>query len=90
MSTLLAPQRRDPHQPTQGIADTLRLSSRTTRTSLLDRAALHVGLRLLIWSTRAPRLSTDAELHARRLELEQFRQEREQAFVQARLLNPRL
>lgn len=89
MNTLLAPQRRDPHQH-GGLPDPLRLSSPTARTSLLDRAALHIGLRLLIWSTRVPRLSTDPELHARRLHLERFRAEREQAFVQARLLNPRL
>ena len=58
MNTLLAPQR------PSGLPDTLRLPSRDTRTSLLDRLALHLGLRLLLWSTRTPRLADDRRRHA--------------------------
>ena len=65
MNTLLAPQRRDePYQRDDLVSDTLRLSSRNTRTTLLDRVALHVGLRLLLWSTRNPRLADDRHRHA--------------------------
>jgi hypothetical protein len=65
MNTLLAPQRRDePYQRDDLVSDTLRLSSRDTRTTLLDRVALHVGLRLLLWSTRNPRLADDRRRHA--------------------------
>lgn len=65
MNTLLAPQRRDePYQREDLVSDTLRLSSRDTRTTLLDRVALHVGLRLLLWSTRNPRLADDRHRHA--------------------------
>ena len=65
MNTLLAPQRRDePYQRDDLVSDTLRLSSRNTRTTVLDRVALRVGLRLLLWSTRNPRLADDRHRHA--------------------------
>lgn len=57
MNTLLAPQR------LSGVPDTLRLSSRDTRITLLDRLVLRVGLRLLLWSTRTPRLTDDRRRH---------------------------
>jgi hypothetical protein len=59
MNTTYAPQR------PSGIPDTLRLPSRDTRTSIIDRIALHIGLRLLLWGSRAPRLTDDREGHAR-------------------------
>jgi hypothetical protein len=58
MNTLLAPQR------LSGVPDTLRLPSRDTRVTLLDRLALRVGLRLLLWSTRSARLADDRRRHS--------------------------
>ena len=55
MNTLLAPQR------PSGIPDTQRLTSRPPHVSLADRVALHIGLRLVLWSTRTPRLALDRE-----------------------------
>ncbi|MCC2032385.1 hypothetical protein [Microbacterium allomyrinae] len=63
MHTLLAPQRS--HQDSlSSLPDTLRLPSRDQRTTLLDRLALRLGLRLLLWSTRTPRLADDRTRHA--------------------------
>lgn len=82
-TSLLAPQR------TSGIPDTLRLPSRDTRTSLLDRIALHIGLRLLIWSTRTPRLTDDRELHARARRNHEANGTRERGYLREALLAPR-
>lgn len=83
MSALLAPQR------PSGIPDTLRLLSRETRTSLVDRIALRIGLRLLIWGTRTPRLTDDRERHARiRLHRETLA-EREHGYLREAYLAPR-
>ena len=84
MNTLLAPQR------LSGIPDTQRLTSRPPHTSLLDRAALHIGLRLLIWSTRNPRLTQDREAHSRLHHSEAARAAREHAYTREALLAPRL
>lgn len=84
MNTLLAPQR------PSGIPDTQRLANRTPRTSLIDRIALHIGLRLLIWSTRAPRLTLDREEHSRLQRTEAARSARERGFTREALLAPRL
>jgi hypothetical protein len=84
MNTTLAPQR------SSGVPDTLRLHRRDTRTSLVDRIALHVGLRLLIWGSRAPRLADDRELHARARRNHEALSARERGRLQAALLAPRL
>ncbi|QKJ19259.1 hypothetical protein [Microbacterium hominis] len=81
-TTLLAPQR------PSGLPDTLRLPSRTARTSFLDRLALHLGLRLLLWSTRTPRLTSDREQHARDFAADHDRARREQRFQREALLAP--
>jgi hypothetical protein len=84
MNTLLAPQR------LSGIPDTQRLAGRTPRTSIIDRTALYLGLRLLIWSTRAPRLHLEREEHSRRHSVAADRSAREQAYQRETLLAPRL
>lgn len=83
MNTTFAPQR------PSGVPDTLRLQSRDPRTSLADRIALRIGLRLLIWGTRTPRLADDRERHARiRLHRETVA-ERERGYHREVLLAPR-
>jgi hypothetical protein len=83
MNTLLAPQR------PSGIPDTLRLPSRDTRTSLLDRLALHLGLRLLLWSTRTPRLADDRRRHAHTYRQQEATAQRERAYLREATLAPR-
>lgn len=82
-TTIHAPQR------TSGIPDTLRLPSRDTRTSLADRIALHIGLRLLIWGTRSPRLADDRERHARTRRLQEANASRAHGYQREALLAPR-
>ena len=84
MNTTYAPQR------LSGIPDTQRLTSRTPRTSLIDRIALHLGLWLLIWSTRTPRLARDREAHSRHHRTEAARAAREHGFLREATLAPRL
>ncbi len=55
MNTTTAPQR------TSDFPDTLRLPSRDTRISLIDRLTLRIALRLILWSTRT---ATDRERHS--------------------------
>ena len=74
MNTLLAPQR------PSGIPDTLRLPRRPSRPSLVDRLALHVGLWLLIWSTRTPELARDRAQHSRVHQTHQARDSRERTY----------
>lgn len=81
-TTTLAPQR------VSGIPDTLRLDRRPARTSLLDRVALHIGLRLLIWSSRAPHV-VDRDRHRRVFEHERARIAREHDHYRAALFAPR-
>ena len=83
MNTTYAPQR------PSGIPDTLRLPSRESRTSLLDRAALHIGLQLLIWGTRTPRLTDDRERHARAHRTHAATAAREHGYLREALLAPR-
>jgi hypothetical protein len=84
MNNLLAPQR------LSGIPDTQRLMSRTPHTGLLDRIALHIGLRLLIWGTRTPRLSLDREAHSRSHRAHVERIAREHVYTREVLLAPGL
>jgi len=84
MHTLLAPQR------LSGIPDTQRLAGRTPRTSIIDRVALHLGLQLLIWSTRPPRLTLDREEHSRRHRTAVDLTAREHGYQREALLAPRL
>jgi hypothetical protein len=83
MNTAYAPQR------PSGIPDTLRLPSRDPRTSLADRIALHIGLRLLIWGTRTPRLTDDREQHARARRTHASTASREHGYLREALLAPR-
>lgn len=83
MNTLTAPQR------SSGVPDTLRLPSRDHRTSLVDRVALHVGLWLLLWSTRTPRLADDRVRHAHAYRTRQATARRERAFQREVYLAPR-
>ncbi|GAA2990863.1 hypothetical protein JOD63_001099 [Microbacterium terrae] len=76
--SLLAPQR------TSGIPDTLRLPSRAPRTTITDRIALNVGLRLLIWSTRP----FDHERQSRIVHTEAARSAREHAYLREAILTP--
>jgi len=81
MSTLLAPQR----QP--GPPDTLRLPSRDDRISLVDRLALHLGLRLLLWSTRTPRLADSRDRHSDAFRRQEDAAQRERAYVRGVILS---
>jgi len=83
MNTLLAPQR------LSGIPDTQRLTSRPPHVSLVDRVALTLGLRLVLWSTRTPRLAQDREAHSQSYRAEAARAAREHGFVREALLAPR-
>lgn len=83
MNTLLAPQR------PSGLPDTLRLPSRDTRTSLLDRLALHAGVRLLLWSTRTPRLTDDRHRHSYAYRHQEANARRERAYLREAALAPR-
>ncbi|WP_426319811.1 hypothetical protein [Microbacterium sp. E-13] len=83
MNTLLAPQRRS------DLPDTLRLPSRDSRTSLLDRLALHLGLRLLLWSTRSPRLADDRRRHAHAYRHQEENARRQRAYFREAGLAPR-
>lgn len=83
MNTLLAPQRQS------GLPDTLRLPSRDTRIPLLDRLALRLGLRLLLWSTRSPRLADDRRRHAHAFQHQEATAQRERAYLREASLAPR-
>ncbi|WP_106814148.1 hypothetical protein [Microbacterium timonense] len=83
MNTLLAPQR------PSGVPDTLRLPSRDPRTSLVDRVALRLGLWLLLWSTRSPRLADDRLRHAQAYRHQEERARRERAYLREASLAPR-
>jgi len=83
MNTTFAPQR------PSGIPDTLRLPSRDTRTSIIDRIALHVGLRLLLWGSRTPRLTDDRERHARAHRNHTATKAREHGYLREAALAPR-
>lgn len=82
-TSLLAPQR------SSGIPDTLRLPSRDTRVPLLDRVALRIGVQLLIWGTRSPRLADDRERHARVRLAHEATTAREHGYLREALLAPR-
>lgn len=90
MNTLIAPQRRDPHQQVTELPAALALPARGTRTSLVDRIALRVGLRLLLWSTRSPRLADDRTRHAQAYHHLEATARRERDFQREALLAPRL
>ena len=83
MNTLLAPQR------PSGLPDTLRLPSRDPRTSLTDRIALTIGLRLLIWGSRTPRLTDDRERHSRAHRNHVAHAARAHGYLREALLAPR-
>lgn len=84
MNTLLAPQR------PSGVPDTLRLPSRHNHITLLDRLALRIGLRLLLWSTRTGRLTDDRRRHTTAFRRQETTAQRERAHHrEALLLAPR-
>ncbi len=83
MNTLTAPQR------PSGLPDTLRLPSRDHRTPLVDRLALQLGLWLLIWSTRRPRLADDRRRHAQSYRHLEATAQRERAYQREAFLAPR-
>lgn len=89
MNTLLAPQR-PVYDGRGGVPDTLRLESRDPRITLLDRVALRVGLRLLLWSTRSSRLAEDRVRHARAYRHIHENALRERRYLREGLLAPRL
>ncbi|WP_203579668.1 hypothetical protein [Microbacterium hibisci] len=80
MNTLHAPQR------PSGLPDTLRLPSRDDRISLLDRLALHVGLRLLLWSAQRTRFADDRHRHASAYRQQQEEEARRLAYLRGVLL----
>jgi hypothetical protein len=84
MNSLLAPQR------LSGIPDTQRLESRPPYTSLFDRITLRFALRLLIWSTRSPRLVLDRDQHSQSYRHQAARAAREDGYAREALLAPRL
>lgn len=83
MNTLLAPQR------SSGVPDTLRLPSRDHRTTLVDRVALRLGLWLLLWSTRTPRLADDRVRHAHAYRTHRATARREWSYQREAFLAPR-
>ena len=83
MNTTFAPQR------LSGVPDTLRLQSRDPRTPVVDRIALHLGVWLLIWGSRTPRLTDDRERHARARRVSTANAAREHAYLREVLLAPR-
>lgn len=83
MNTLHAPQR------PSGVPDTLRLPSRDDRVALLDRAALHLGLRLLLWSTHRTRLRDDRSRHSAAYRQQEADELRRRAYLREVLLAPR-
>jgi len=84
MNTLLAPQR------PSGLPDTLQLPHRQDqRVTVVDRVAMRVGLRLLLWSTRRPRLADDRTRHAETYRHEVDAARRERDHLRATLLAPR-
>ncbi len=84
MNTLLAPQR------SSAPPDSLRTTPPVPRPSLADRIAMRVGLRLLLWSTRAARRVRDHELCIRRYRVQEETARRERAHLRETLLVPRL
>ena len=89
MNTLLAPQRRDDPYQHEVFADTLQLPRRDDRISPLDRAVLHLGLRLLLWSTRNPRLADDRVRHATERRHQEANAQRARDHLRQALLAPR-
>ena len=84
MHTLLAPQR------PSGLPETLQLPDRQDqRVTVVDRVAMRVGLRLLLWSTRRPRLADDRTRHAEAYHHEVDAIRRERDHLRATLLAPR-
>ncbi|MBD3941569.1 hypothetical protein IF188_07655 [Microbacterium sp. NEAU-LLC] len=79
MSTRLAPQR------SSGEPDSLRLPS-PDRVSIVDRVAMHLAVRLLLWSTRAPRLADDRGRHADAYRRQEDAAERERAYLRGIIL----
>ncbi len=77
-------------QRSSEIPESLRLDPRTPRTSLLDRLALRVGLALLIWSTRSPRVAIDRDEHRRAHEARRAGEQREHENARRALLLPPL
>jgi hypothetical protein len=82
MHTMTAPQR------SAGFPHTLPLD-RPQRASLLERTAMRLGLVLLVWSTRMPRLAHDRDEHARVHRNHAAREARESTYARRALLSPR-
>lgn len=83
MNTMTAPQR------SRDFPDTLPLDHRMTRATLAERTAMRLGLMLLIWSTRMPRLAHDRAEHTRIFENDVARDARESSHARMALLSPR-
>lgn len=81
-TTLSAPQR------SSAPPDPLLLARTHTRASLTDRIAMRIGLSLIIWGTRAPRLADDRHEHARRHHAALAREQRELAAARLALTAP--
>jgi hypothetical protein len=79
MSTNLAPQRRSDD------TDSLRLPN-PDRLPLVDRLAMHLAVRLLLWSTRTPRLTDDRGRHADAYRRQEDAAERERAYLRGVIL----
>lgn len=79
MNTLLAPEQRSL------VAETTILAGRTPRPSAVDRFAMRVALRLLIWSTRP--VSDDREGRIRRHELHRQLAQRERGWEHRRRID---
>jgi hypothetical protein len=55
----------------------------------VDRIALRIGLQLLIWGTRTPRLTDDRERHARARRAHVENATRQHGYLREALLAPR-
>jgi hypothetical protein len=82
MHTMTAPQR------SADFPHTLPLDH-PHRASLLERTAMRIGIQLLIWSTRMPRLAQDRDEYARIRRNHTAREARESSFARRALLSPR-
>lgn len=63
--------------PPSGSLELPALAQRRPRTSLLDRAAMWLGLRLVLWGTRPVPLRDSAPLHEQRREMLHYRRQLE-------------
>ena len=85
MNTLLTPA---PQRPAAAHHAEIE-RSHPPHTGLLDRWAMHLGLRLILWGQRMSRLTAERESHRLRDDVESARRRREAEWARAALLDIR-